>query len=199
MTRAAAGEALRLFIAIELTDAARAELARIIESARREDRDGAYRWVNPALLHVTLHFLGSTPASLVPSIEAALGRAAAAVEPFPLRLSEAGSFGAARAPRILWVGFDKPADPLVRLHQGIGAELRTAGLAVEARPLAPHVTVARRRDRSPRDAAVPWPRPVVSTELDVAHVALVQSTLLSDGPEYSALLRAPLGRRLSDS
>src|SRR5436309_4511044 len=96
---------LRLFVAVELPDEWRTALsreARALESAV----PGFGRWVDPALMHVTLVFLGSQDLSLQPAIERAIALAAGESAPFRLRLKEPGSFGGRRSLRVVWVGVE---------------------------------------------------------------------------------------------
>ncbi|WP_373692398.1 RNA 2',3'-cyclic phosphodiesterase [Cohnella silvisoli] len=103
-------------------------------------------WTHPADLHVTLHFLGDTPATRVRDIGALAAEVAAAAAPFALALTEAGTFGPPSAPRVLWCGLAEPAAPggaLAALHAALGARLAASGFATEARPFRAHVTLAR--------------------------------------------------------
>jgi len=115
-------------------DAARVELG---DAARR------IRWVQLDGLHVTLRFLGPTPAGRVGEIAAALDRAAQGVPGFHVRLVGAGAFPSADRPRALWLGIRDGAESLGRLAAAFEAALGAAGWPTEARPFRPHLTIAR--------------------------------------------------------
>jgi 2'-5' RNA ligase len=88
-------------------------------------------------LHLTLHFLGDVPAQRLPQITAGLR---GPFEPFALRLGHGE----------IWpnsVAVLEPADTppeLQRLHAALRDPVIALGLAVDARPFRPHVTLARR-------------------------------------------------------
>jgi RNA 2',3'-cyclic 3'-phosphodiesterase len=139
----------RLFLALWPDDAVRARLA-----AYRD----AWRWpagakpVADEKLHLTLHFIGAFARDRI----AALGEALAEVELEPLGL-RAGSAEIWRGGiAVLSVA---PAPALTALHARLGAALAGVGIALEARPFAPHVTLARkaRGAEPPGDAAeIEW-------------------------------------------
>jgi 2'-5' RNA ligase len=110
------------------------------------------RLVAPRDLHVTLHFLGAVPRTRVPALAAALAWRG---EPFELGFGAVPNWGHGLAV------VDVVAPPaLEALHAAIGEVLRAQGLRTEARPLRPHVTLARRASGA-QPPAVPlaarWP------------------------------------------
>ena len=70
-------EILRTFIAIELDEPLRAAIARVQAKFQRLAPPGSVKWVAPEGIHLTLKFLGDTPASRLGQIEAALVAACA--------------------------------------------------------------------------------------------------------------------------
>jgi 2'-5' RNA ligase len=99
---------LRLFVALELPAEWREALgaeARALESAAPEFG----RWVDPALMHVTLAFLGYQEEAALPIIQEAVRKAAAASAPFALRLGAAESFGGRRSLRVIWLACIRPS------------------------------------------------------------------------------------------
>src|SRR5579859_7373272 len=101
---------MRLFFAIELPPDVQAALGRV-----RTADGGAYRWVEPELLHVTLVFLGEQPDARLAALERAGVAAARSVPPGVLRLGEAGHFGSRKAPSVLWIGVDGDVAALLEL------------------------------------------------------------------------------------
>ncbi|MCC7205954.1 MAG: hypothetical protein IT323_01520, partial [Anaerolineae bacterium] len=77
-------EPLRLFIAIELPAEVRAALVRLQDRLKALDRERAIRWTGIDGVHLTLKFLGDTPAARLAAIEAGLRDAAARRGPFAL-------------------------------------------------------------------------------------------------------------------
>jgi 2'-5' RNA ligase len=94
------------------------------------------RPVPDAKLHLTLHFIGSVPASRVDAVARGL---AVPARPAALTLTRAAVW-----PRGLVVlEPQSPTDPLRGLHADLAAALGALGLPVERRRFRPHVTLAR--------------------------------------------------------
>jgi 2'-5' RNA ligase len=189
---------MRLFFAIELPGDVQRALGRL-----RLVEGGEYRWVDPALLHVTLAFLGQQPEARLDALQRVGSIAAGASRQGVLRLGRGGSFGPRREPRVLWIGLDGDVPALVALQSRLAIQLREAGFDLEDRPFSPHITLARRRD-GVRSAGPPdWPPPPVSDSpaFTMDHLTLVESRLRAQfaspsprSPSYIPLLEFPLGR-----
>lgn len=129
--------------------------------------------------HLTLHFLGQVPLARLVALYLALPAAAAGVAPFDLVFDRIE-----RWPRGLVVlGTGAPPTPLLQLHAALAAALRGLALPVEARPLRPHITLARRA------AEAHAPTEVLALRWTVDHFALVRSER-----GYRQLQRWPLAR-----
>jgi 2'-5' RNA ligase len=177
---------LRLFIALELPDAARAALAAFREAAADAD---VWRPVGDDALHVTLAFLGYRPPAAREAIEAVV--AAESGGPAPaLALGRALLLPPGRA-RVLSVALEDVDGALARLQARVSDALAGAGLYTpEKRPYRPHATVARLRPRarSPREVSRA-PEPLA---FHGSAVVLYASRLHPAGARYEALARAPL-------
>jgi len=156
MTR---GATVRLFVAVALPAAARAELARWARGAATSARAGGghVRLLAPESLHATLCFLGSTPVGEIDAIADLVTGAGAAGAVGQLSLG-APLWLPKRNPRALAVELHDDAqgalgalrDDLVRSLAAIGA------LEPEHRRFRPHVTVARLRSReAPHERLLP--------------------------------------------
>src|SRR3970040_1317703 len=110
-------ERLRLFVAIDLPEYVRESLGRLQAGLRRHDLPGL-RWTRPEGVHLTLKFLGGTPATSLAAIEGALARAVRGIASFRLALGAPGTFGGRRGPRVLWVDVEGELQPLLRLQAG---------------------------------------------------------------------------------
>jgi 2'-5' RNA ligase len=128
---------LRLFFALWPDPPARQLLADIATAVAR-DRDG--RATPPAALHVTVAFLGSVEAGLLPLVEAAGAAAASTTQPFTATFDLPGGPGRSG---IAWLGCTEPSAGLITLHGLLAAALAARGLPVEPRAYRPHVTLAR--------------------------------------------------------
>lgn len=106
-------------------------------------------------LHLTLAFLGELDSRDEARVMAAMAEAAHAFHgaggrPFALELGRVGRFGRRRhGGDVLWRGAVAPpgettsSDALVLLQGLLARALRDRGLAVDGRPYAPHITLAR--------------------------------------------------------
>jgi RNA 2',3'-cyclic 3'-phosphodiesterase len=184
----------RIFIAVPLAphvrDAAAQARAPLAAYADR------FRWVSPRHLHLTLQFLGDiTTAEMSQAVGAA--RAAAASEtPFTITFAGLGAFPSMAAPRVVWVGVAGEVEHLTTLTAALARELGARGLSLDARPFAPHLTLARARGtgRPPdlRREAEAFGR-VVLGDQSVTELVVVKSVLGPSEPTHTIVDTARLG------
>ena len=134
----------RLFVAVPLSEPARAAVAEVVERIRAGEPEGrGVRWVRLDGLHITLRFLGPTPEPRVADVAAAVATAAAGVPPFDIRIAGADSFPPVGRPRTLWLDLDHGAEDLASLAGRLDDALATVGWERERRPFRAHLTLAR--------------------------------------------------------
>ncbi len=134
----------RLFVAVPLSEPARAAVADVVERIRAGEPEGrGVRWVRLDGLHITLRFLGPTAESRVDAVAAALADAAAGITPFEIRVSGADAFPPVGRPRTLWLDLDRGVDDLAALAARLDDALARAGWEREHRPFRAHLTLAR--------------------------------------------------------
>ena len=109
------------------------------------------RWVPPENYHVTLRFIGETPAYRAEEIDLAL--AALQARGFSLTLAGVGTFAKAGRSTALWVGVERNPQ-LDHLQNKIETALQRIGLEPERRRFAPHVTLARLDNAAEGEAGV---------------------------------------------
>jgi 2'-5' RNA ligase len=185
----AKGARARLFVALELPEAVRTELAGWAGAGL----DERFRLVAPADLHVTLCFLGWRDED---EIEAIAHLAAGVARPVGgLGLSEP-VWLPRRRPRVLAVGLQDGDGGLGELAGAVVGELVAhAGHVPEERPFRPHVSVARvRRPRGLTAQARPTLEDVPGAgEVFAASALTLQRSHLSpEGARYEALMRVEL-------
>lgn len=192
----------RLFLGLRLSEPAKAHLScKMASMAQSLSFRG---WTHPEDLHVTLHFIGETPASRVEALIAAAAEAASRAAPFPLALTGPGTFGAPASPRVLWCGLAEPASretpALAALHAALGERLNASGFATEARPYRAHATLARgwtgaaAADGAAAIIAAAWQAaPCDATEAWTAESVTLFRTHLGRRPSYEAMAVIPLG------
>jgi 2'-5' RNA ligase len=136
---------LRLFYAVPVPDGARDGVRNLIDKVQAGVGDGTarIRWVRVDGLHLTLRFLGPTPAALRPALESAADAVASKAAPFETVLSGGGAFPSLARPRSLWVGVAEGGDRLTELADGLTRASSELGLELETRPFAAHLTIGR--------------------------------------------------------
>lgn len=180
---------LRLFAALELPAGARGALASWGRAAC--DGDQALRPVARDALHLTLHFLGARRLADLDGLRAAV--AGAPASPVPL-VTGGAVWLAPRRPHVLACGVEDRGGALCALHAALAPALVAAapGWTPDARPLNPHVTVARvRRGIRPRPGSEPRAPRLV---FEAAAVVLLRSHLGPGGARYETLERLALRR-----
>lgn len=171
---------VRLFIAIDLPDAAKQQLAQI----QRQLEGSLLRFVDPAILHLTLKFLGEVLPEKLPDLKNALAQIE--YRSFRAQLKGLGAFPNLRNPRVIWVGFHSPA--IYELHRLLEQKLIPLGFEPD-RDFHPHVTLARAKGHESKLL-----RKLLELEeidlgwVDVDEIKLKRSTLTSKGPIYEDLL-----------
>jgi RNA 2',3'-cyclic 3'-phosphodiesterase len=194
---------MRLFIAIELDNAARAAIASLqtrLKAALGDERS-ALKWIRPEHMHLTLAFLGELEDGPARSMVEAMGRPVPA-DRFAIVFGGLGMFPSAGAPRVLWLGVAAGASEVAVVQREVAARVTRRGITLERRPFHPHLTLARWRTSRPSDRrqVVPadWADEVA--RIEVHQVSLIHSRLSRDGPTYASLAEGSLSRgRLGDS
>lgn len=179
---------IRCFLAL-LPDAAsrqalqrcRATLERAVAGAAR------VRWVEPAALHLTLRFLGTTSNAQVEYLKHMLPTLAPALSAITTR--RYGIWPNRARPRMLVLELaDDPG--LSNLARECEAQARKAGFEPEPRGFRAHLTLARLRPGC-GFGILPEPPPAITFDA----VALMQSALTQPAATYTELARVPLKSR----
>lgn len=147
-------------------------------------------------LHVTVRFLGPTPADRVPGVERAIADAAATSVPFRLRIHGGGGFPRPDRPRSLWLRITEGSDELAALAGRLDDRLAEHEWPRESRPFRAHLTLA--RSDGVRAGPETLRRLVEEAEsLDVSWAAgelVLFESVTGGGPaRYEPLYRAPFG------
>ncbi|MGE3273347.1 MAG: RNA 2',3'-cyclic phosphodiesterase, partial [Chloroflexota bacterium] len=134
---------VRLFVGINLDDSWTDGLAAVSDELRQTIGSGP-RWVQPPLFHVTVVFLGDQSTKGVELAGQALRGAAAAASPFLLHLTEVHRLGGHEHGALV-AGVADRSGGLRQLRVLLDQELRYHRVAFDAKPLVPHITLARPR------------------------------------------------------
>src|SRR5689334_15038972 len=129
---------MRIFVGLDIPQATRDAIARYTDGLRNFAPD--VRWVTPESLHITLKFIGEQKADQVEQIKQSLAVVKAAR--FDVAFRDVGFFPNAKRPRVFWVGIHA-SDVLPKLASSVDHAVALAGVPLETKPYAPHLTLAR--------------------------------------------------------
>jgi len=189
---------LRLFFAVPVPADARGRVGELMDHVQHGVGDGRarIRWVRVDGLHLTLRFLGPTPATMLEALQAGADALARSAAPFEAQLSGGGAFPSLARPRSLWIGVREGAEPLAALADGLTAAAADCGLFLDTRPFAAHLTIAR-TDGVRLAPAAAHALEAAADDLDVRfavdRIVLFRSILGGGPARYEALHEAPLG------
>ena len=185
---------MRLFVALELPEAWRTAAERAQAALRAAAEPRLLRFVDPALMHLTLRFLGEVDATIAPRIEAALQREVPPLD-VAISLAPAGTFGPAARTTAAWLGVDGDLVALDALVARIEHAVTAVALPAETRPFRAHLTLA----RVSRTATAVQRRAVAEAVARLAppnlpafvarEIVLVRSHLSGPQPRYEVLSR----------
>ncbi len=184
---------LRLFIAIEIPQ--RDSLAALQKRLQPLDKTRAIRWTAPDSIHLTLKFLGETPASRQSEIETALIEAAKDHAPFDLTIGGVGCFPDLRKPRVVWAGLGGGVTALISLRDAVERTVSPLGYPTEARPFSPHLTLGRARQDAARSALAAFGEQIGKQKIDTLYswrvdgISLMRSELKPSGAVYTQLVK----------
>ena len=185
-------EQVRSFIAIELPDELKLGLVKL-QAQLKLGNPPPVKWVDPNGIHLTLKFLGNVPADRIGDITGAIEKAAQGIPPFHLEVKDLGVFPNLRRVQVAWVGISREVDRLCQLQQSIESNLAPLGFAPESRPFAPHLTLARVRDRASPDERQRFGQLIANTKFETAFtfeveaISLMRSQLTREGAIYSRI------------
>jgi 2'-5' RNA ligase len=186
---------IRVFVALPVTGMIQEAIRSFQEQAGPAAIRQVVRWTRPDHIHLTLKFLGATPADQLPEMTEALERAIGNTTTFPLEVAGLGCFPNARRPRIIWAGIGGKREALSALETNLTRAL-ARWAAPDDRPFSPHLTIGRLRDLPPRDLAVvrAWiesHRAPIFGSWSATQLDLMRSDLTPTGAKYVRLATFP--------
>jgi 2'-5' RNA ligase len=179
---------LRTFFAIEIDEAIREDIKKIIQQLRMQRGADKVRWIQPEQLHVTLRFLGEVEAEKLENCAQNVIRNLANTPALKIEYSDIIVFPK-RHPHVIALNA-KLSEELENLIDAIETAVIDSGFAKETRPPLPHVTLG-------------WLRTKFAPKLDklgvglplshsVDHVTLFRSDSKGNQSMYTALKRIKL-------
>ncbi len=189
---------IRIFIAADLPESVREELARI-QAELRTDKF-KFRWVKPENIHLTLIFLGDVDPGMIKSISGAVADTARCHVPIRLAIQGLGVFPGIRRTRIIWVGITGEVKILRELKSSLDRSLlKVNGLKFkpERRSFRAHLTLGRAKGRiegRKLAAAMNRLQEVPSAPLTIDAIHVFKSDLRAGGAIYTKLYNCILSR-----
>ncbi len=132
---------MRLFTALDLPSDVIARLEDLLSRLRPLAR---IHWSRPENLHITTKFIGNWPEERLDELKMKLGELSAR-DPLYVHIQSLGFFPNPKSPRVFWCGVE--ALGLQALAAATDAAMASLGIAAENRPYAPHLTLARIKQR----------------------------------------------------
>ncbi len=191
-------EVIRAFIAVPLPGLLLDALAALQHRLEKQVPPRSVRWVQAAGIHLTLQFLGDTPAEKLPAIQEALAAVARNAPACIFTVGGLGCFPNLRCPRVVWVGVQEPTGRLAALQDAVEEAMTRFGYAPEGRGFTPHLTLGRVQRRASNREVAQVGEAVANTsvgqlaEVAADRFALIRSVLKPTGAEYTTLAEFPL-------
>lgn len=189
------GASNRIFIAVPLDDACRADLERL---DRWLDHLPTHRSVPSSQRHLTVAFLGEISAEETEAVAGAVEAVCRRHDPLEAPLTVLMAIPSLRRPRVLAVGLVDPGGLVSLMDDAARAAAEAAPTeailrGLEREPL-PHITVARARGARPPRPIDLDRAPTPDGVLKLTCLDVIQSTLTPQGPLHRTLVSVPLQR-----
>jgi 2'-5' RNA ligase len=188
-------ENIRCFIAIDFCQDI---LQQVLWVQNQLIKDGfqEIRWMKADNLHITLKFLGDTAFEKISVLKDKIDHVCATTLSFELSYEKMGVFPGWANPRILWLGFERPAQ-LRTLAEKIETACIKLGFEQEKRPFSPHLTIGRFNQNFPFHKTALLREKCSQLQMHipkekVTSVCLYRSILKPTGSEYLKIHTAQL-------
>ncbi len=181
---------MRLFTGFDLPGEVVESLTLLVNRLRPHAR---IKWSPPENLHITTKFIGEWPGERLGEVEAAL-RGLAGTGPIAIGMRRLGFFPNPHSPRVFWVGIEAGPE-LAAVAAATDRALAALGIAAEARPFSPHLTLARIKEPVPMQALRQAIAALPSQEFGgftAELFYLYQSRLQPSGSVYTKISEYPL-------
>lgn len=184
----------RLFVAIKINPLP--EFTRFFSEMKKRLKDEKIRWVDTNNLHLTLKFLGMTPAKKIIPVTDILSEISTKYKCFAFNLTGTGYLGARNNPGIIIINADH-SETIKTVSEQINEGLSVTGFPKEEREFRAHLTLGRVKHIKDKPAFYSFLSEHEKTflqEVRVEEITLFESILNSRGPVYKILQQFPLKR-----
>ena len=187
----------RLFIALALPPAVKAELGRVQHELRELLPPHSASWTKLDNLHLTLRFLGDVDPGRVPELEQSFRAAATGIGGLDLLCERLGCFPDLRFPRVVWAWVHDVEEKLTALAQQVNEAVAPFAERTAENSFIGHITLARPKQIKRPDAErlAEFVTGAVTRRFGqwrASEVELIRSELLPAGSRYTTLARASL-------
>jgi 2'-5' RNA ligase len=152
------------------------------------------KWVDPAVMHITIAFLGDTDERIIPSVSDLIKQTALNHPSFELFFKGTGLFRNLHDPRVIWIGTE--ANPILQsIKTELDNDLSKFGFEKETREFRPHLTLGRikyLKDRSALEEAIHLYKDQDIQKEQISELIYFESILKPEGPEYHSINIASL-------
>jgi 2'-5' RNA ligase len=184
---------MRLFIAIEIPESVKKELAAAQGRLRVSGVDAS--WTRIEGMHLTLKFLGEVADQQVTEIISGLRKAVEGIGPLGLSVSGVGTFPNPKNARVVWTGLAGDIEQLMRLQGAVENAMVLLGMAREERKFTPHLTLGRIKYIRSCDTWIKTleeVKDITRPGFEVTSVSLMKSELKPAGAVYTEMGRVEL-------
>jgi len=180
---------LRLFISVNCDNDVKNRLLAVQDRIETQSVKGNFSL--PVNLHLTLVFIGETPADNVQIISSAIEKALIPhIAPFSLTFSKTGCFKHSNK-ELWWIGTERDdvhIDTLKTIRRRINEELSSQGISFDNRPFNPHITLGRE---------IKHETPIVIPKQEIIYpinrISLMKSERISGKLTYTEIFGRDLG------
>lgn len=187
----------RLFIALSLPAAVKAELARVQRELRDVLPPHSASWTKPDNLHLTLRFLGDVDAGRVAELEQSFRAAVTGFGELDLLCERLGCFPDLRFPRVVWAWVHDPAEKLAALARRVNEAVAPFAERPVENAFTGHITLARSKQikRAGAEMLAKFVAGAATRRFGqwrASEVELIRSELLPTGSRYTTLATVSL-------
>ena len=154
-------------------------------------------WCKTTQIHLTLKFVGDTPAQDIPTIIEACQKVAQRHQPFSMDFNRTGLFGSNHSPRVLWLGMKDQPKALFDLEDDILDAFDALGYLRDRQNFVPHLTLCRIKRLIDKQFFMQIYQSIEQKTYiyeQVKDIIYFQSFLNTTGVNHKILKRIPLGQ-----
>lgn len=182
----------RTFIAVEINPGEK--LLEALSFLRTSLSREKIKWVSTANMHITLAFIGDTPAETVRSLSRSLSEECSGAGKVTFTLKGTGLFPSLSRPKVIWAGTED-AGSLIKLNEKVAAIVKSHGIPIEEREFKPHLTLGRIKfikDNELLAELIAEYSQTIFQEAVTDELVYFESLLMPSGPVYKPITRIKL-------